>query len=142
MRVDADRVLKDILEQDPVARAEWEKDFKLRNDPRVTRIGRFLRQSSMDELAQLINVVRGEMSLVGPRPIVSEEIGRYGTSFRYYLQCRPGITGPWQVSGRNDLSYADRVALDVWYSQNKSIPRDVIILFQTFFVVMSRKGAY
>jgi Undecaprenyl-phosphate galactose phosphotransferase WbaP len=142
MTVHADVVLAKLLATDAEARAEWAKDFKLRNDPRITRIGGFLRKSSLDELPQLFNVLKGEMSLVGPRPIVSAEVDRYGTAFVDYVACRPGITGLWQVSGRNDVDYASRVALDKHYAQTWSFARDVNILFRTVIVVARRSGAY
>ncbi len=142
MRMDADKVLQDLLARDAGARAEWEKDFKLKNDPRITPIGRFLRKTSLDELPQLINVIKGEMSLVGPRPVVSAELDRYGDYARLYLQVFPGITGLWQVSGRNDTSYNERVSLDAWYVQNWSIWYDIAILFKTINVVLNQRGAY
>lgn len=142
MRPDADKVLKELLASDPQARAEWERDFKLRNDPRITPIGRFLRKTSLDELPQLINVIKGEMSLVGPRPIVEKELERYGEYASFYLQARPGMTGLWQVSGRNDTSYAVRVSLDAWYVQNWSLWCDVAILFKTTNIIFSNRGAY
>ena len=142
MRPDADKVLKELLENDPVAKAEWEKDFKLKNDPRITPIGHFIRKTSLDELPQLFNVLKGEMSLVGPRPVVKDELERYGSAAVFYLEAKPGITGLWQVSGRNDTSYAERVSLDSWYVQNWSLWYDIAILFKTFDVVFNRKGAY
>ncbi len=142
MCTDSDKRLADLLASSPEARAEWEKDFKLRNDPRVTRIGRFLRQTSLDELPQLFNVLRGEMSLVGPRPIVRAEVPRYRTGFREYLKCRPGLTGLWQVSGRNDVDYATRVDLDCQYVRSWSTAKDIHILFRTVSVVLQRSGAY
>jgi undecaprenyl-phosphate galactose phosphotransferase len=142
MVVDADHRLKDLLDRDPIARAEWDKDFKLKSDPRITAIGAFLRRSSLDELPQLLNVLRGEMSLVGPRPVVREELQRYREQVGYYLQVRPGITGLWQVSGRNDVDYATRVGLDAWYVKNWSLWTDVVILLKTFRVVLGRIGAY
>ena len=142
MRPDADQVLKELLASDPQARAEWERDFKLRNDPRVTPIGEILRKTSLDELPQLINVVKGEMSLVGPRPIVADELSRYGNYKPLYLQVLPGITGLWQVSGRNDTDYRERVNLDAWYVQNWSLWYDIAILFKTVDVVLNRRGAY
>ncbi|HYC05669.1 MAG TPA: undecaprenyl-phosphate galactose phosphotransferase WbaP [Azospirillaceae bacterium] len=142
MVTNSDEVLRRVLESDPQARAEWEADFKLRNDPRITAIGRFLRRTSLDELPQLINVLKGEMSLVGPRPIVEAEIVRYGDDFRYYLETRPGLTGLWQVSGRNDASYAQRVKLDAWYVKNWSLWHDITILLKTVRVVLTAKGAY
>lgn len=142
MRLDAAEQLEKILESDPAAREEWERDRKLKNDPRITRVGGFLRRTSLDELPQLINVLRGQMSLVGPRPIIDEEIVDYGEYIDYYQQVRPGITGLWQVSGRNELSYAERVQLDVWYVRNWSLELDLIILTKTFVAVLLRKGSY
>ncbi|WP_321879333.1 sugar transferase [Paraburkholderia bannensis] len=142
MVVNSDEVLKQLLATDPVARAEWEREFKLKDDVRVTRIGRFLRRSSLDELPQLWNVVRGEMSLVGPRPIIDQELERYGANSKYYLMATPGITGLWQVSGRCETDYATRVSLDVTYVQNWSLHRDIEILFKTLFVVIRGTGAY
>jgi Undecaprenyl-phosphate galactose phosphotransferase WbaP len=142
MVLDADQVLADMLARDPQLRAEWEADFKLRNDPRVTGIGRILRKTSLDELPQLINVLRGEMSLVGPRPIVAGEVQRYGRYFADYMSCRPGITGLWQVTGRNDVSYDRRVALDAAYARGWSLLIDLRILARTLIVVLRRDGAY
>ncbi|WP_142850466.1 undecaprenyl-phosphate galactose phosphotransferase WbaP [Telmatospirillum sp. J64-1] len=142
MVTDADKVLEDLLARDPAARAEWEKDFKLRKDPRITRIGSFLRRSSLDELPQLLNVLKGDMSLVGPRPIVRKEIERYGDAIRYYFMCPSGITGLWQVSGRNDTTYERRVALDSWYARNWSLWLDIVILLRTVKVLLNRSGAY
>lgn len=142
MVVNSEEVLKELLKKDPAARAEWEREFKLKNDVRITRIGRFLRRTSLDELPQLWNVVRGEMSLVGPRPIVDQELERYGADRKYYLMATPGITGLWQVSGRCDVDYATRVLLDVSYVTNWSLLRDIEILFKTFVVVIRGNGAY
>ena len=142
MRPDADAILKELLDNDPAARAEWDRDFKLRNDPRITPVGRFLRRTSLDELPQLINVVKGEMSLVGPRPIVAAELERYGDYASLYLQVLPGVTGLWQISGRNDVSYAERVSLDAWYVQNWSLWYDIAILFKTVDVVLNKRGVY
>lgn len=142
MRPDADRVLKELLAQDPAARAEWEQNFKLRDDPRITPIGHFLRRTSLDELPQLINVLRGEMSLVGPRPVVQDELQRYGDAAPLYLEAKPGITGLWQVSGRSDTTYAERVSLDAWYVRNWSLWYDIAILLKTVDVVLNRRGAY
>jgi len=135
-------VLERLLETDAQAKAEWNKDFKLKNDPRITPIGRFLRKTSLDELPQLINVIRGEMSLVGPRPVIHEEVLRYGKKAVFYYKAKPGITGLWQVSGRNDLDYESRIDLDVWYVRNWSLWNDIIILFRTVGVVLKRDGAY
>ena len=142
MYLDADKKLEELLLSCPLSREEWERDFKLKSDPRITKIGRFLRKTSLDELPQLINVLKGEMSLVGPRPIVNAEIKRYGEFFDYYAAVKPGITGLWQVSGRNDIEYDERVQLDVWYTRNWSIELDIQILLQTISVVLLRKGSY
>jgi lipopolysaccharide/colanic/teichoic acid biosynthesis glycosyltransferase len=123
-------------------REEWEHDHKLKNDPRITRVGRFLRKTSLDELPQLFNVLRGEMSLVGPRPIVSGEIQRYGRSFTLYRQVIPGLTGLWQVSGRNLTSYRERVELDDYYVRNWSPWLDVYLLARTVKVVITGYGAF
>ncbi len=138
----AQEVLARHLEADPALRREWEADRKLRHDPRITRVGAFLRRTSLDELPQLWNVIRGEMSLVGPRPIVEDEIARYGSAFAAYSRVRPGMTGLWQVSGRNDLSYASRVRIDRYYINNWSTWLDLLILARTLPVVLRRKGAY
>jgi Undecaprenyl-phosphate galactose phosphotransferase WbaP len=139
---DAESVLKRLLESDPSARAEWERDFKLKDDPRITPVGEFLRRTSLDELPQLWNVLKGEMSLVGPRPIIEEELERYADQVGYYLETRPGITGLWQISGRSDTGYEDRVALDSWYVRNWSLWYDLVILSKTVRVVLRREGAY
>jgi undecaprenyl-phosphate galactose phosphotransferase len=138
----ADSVLQALFDRDPKARLEWEKYFKLKDDPRITPIGAFLRATSLDELPQLWNVLKGEMSLVGPRPIIEQELERYGDQVGYYLEAPPGMTGLWQISGRNDTGYEDRVALDCWYVRNWSIWYDLMILFKTVGVVVGRKGAY
>ena len=142
MAPDADRLLAELLANDPEARAEWERDFKLKNDPRITPIGRFLRKTSLDEIPQLWNVLKGEMSLVGPRPVVTAELERYGTQVDYYCEARPGITGLWQISGRNDVSYDTRVYLDAWYVKNWSLFNDIVILFKTVKVIFRTEGAY
>ncbi|TXM67318.1 sugar transferase [Methylobacterium sp. WL69] len=142
MVVDADAKLKEHLASNAEARAEWEATRKLKLDPRVTAFGHVLRKSSLDELPQLINVLRGEMSLVGPRPIVSAEVRHYGSSMGYYEQVRPGMTGAWQISGRNDTSYAQRVALDCEYVATRSFRRDLTILVQTFPAVLAARGSY
>lgn len=135
-------VLEDLLRNDPDAKREWESDFKLKNDPRITKLGHFIRKTSLDELPQLFNVIKGEMSLVGPRPIVREELERYGDDKVYYLMVKPGITGLWQVSGRNDVDYATRVYLDSWYVKNWALWNDIAIMFKTISVVLNRTGAY
>lgn len=138
----SDEVLERILATDKDARLEWEKDFKLKNDPRITPIGRWLRARSLDELPQLWNVLKGEMSLVGPRPIVKEELPYYQDDVDYYLMAKPGMTGLWQVSGRNNVSYDTRVYFDTWYAKNWSLWNDIVILFKTFKVVWTKTGAY
>jgi len=142
MCIDAKEKLEKLLDTDPEARAEWEKDFKLKNDPRITKSGAFLRKTSLDELPQIFNVLKGEMSLVGPRPIIKAEMERYGEYINDYLMVKPGITGMWQVSGRNDIDYTERVLLDSWYVRNWSIWIDLVMLFKTIAVVLFRKGAY
>lgn len=142
MQVDAEERLRELLANDPAARAEWEREFKLRNDPRITTIGQFLRRTSLDELPQLFNVIRGEMSLVGPRPVIRAELAKYGDDVDYFLMVRPGMTGLWQVSGRNDVDYDTRVYLDTWYVKNWSLWYDIAILFKTIKVVLRRDGAY
>ena len=141
MVLDSDAVLRRVLQQDPTAAEEWAATQKLRNDPRVTRLGQFLRRSSLDELPQLLNVLRGEMSLVGPRPIVQAEIARYADNIDYYSETKPGLTGLWQVSGRSDTSYARRVRLDVWYVRNWTLWHDVAILLKTIPAVFLQRGA-
>ena len=142
MVVDAQERLQHILETDPEARAEWMRDHKLRNDPRITPIGKFLRASSIDELPQFVNVLRGEMSIVGPRPIVTGEIPRYGRYFVHYSSVKPGITGLWQVSGRNDVSYKRRVAMDVRYSRIRSFDFNLRIILLTIPMVLLARGSY
>lgn len=142
MVMNGDEVLARVLATDPAARAEWNRDFKLRSDPRITRIGNILRLTSLDELPQLFNVLKGEMSLVGPRPIVREEIRRYGAAFHDYARCRPGITGLWQVSGRNDVDYGWRVRLDQEYARHWSVETDCLVLLRTVAVVCQARGAY
>jgi Undecaprenyl-phosphate galactose phosphotransferase WbaP len=142
MRKDADQVLTDLLASDPAMKQEWEKDQKLRNDPRVTRLGRFLRKFSLDEFPQLINVLKGEMSLVGPRPIVASETHHYEEIFEKYKKVKPGMTGMWQVSGRNDTGYGSRVALDEYYINNWSPWLDIYIIIRTAREVLFHRGAY
>jgi exopolysaccharide production protein ExoY len=143
MVIDSQARLEALLANDPTARAEWEATRKLKNDPRITRIGRFLRSTSLDELPQLINVLLGEMSLVGPRPVQEAEIDRYyGASAAHYMAVRPGITGLWQVSGRSETSYESRVALDVTYVSRPSLLADISILLRTPVAVLSRRGAH
>jgi undecaprenyl-phosphate galactose phosphotransferase len=138
---DAERLLGDLLASDPEAKKEWERTHKLRNDPRVTRFGNFLRKSSLDELPQIFNVLKGDMSLVGPRPIVREELERYGNASSYFTAVRPGMTGLWQVVARSDCTYSRRVSLDKLYVKNKSIGFDIWLLWKTIGVVIKRVGA-
>ncbi len=138
---DADLRLRELLESDPEARAEWDRVRKLQNDPRVSGIGRFLRKTSLDELPQLINVLRGDMSLVGPRPIVEDEVADYGSYFYEYQSVQPGITGMWQVNGRSSTTYEERVALDVEYYRTRSFLLDVSLILRTVPIVLLRRGA-
>lgn len=142
MARDADARLRRLLDAHPELRAEWERNQKLAVDPRVHRIGGILRQSSLDELPQLINILRGEMSLVGPRPIVPNEIERFGPNFADYKKVRPGLTGLWQVSGRSQTTYAERVALDTQYVNNRSTKVDIAIIMKTVVVVWKGVGSY
>lgn len=142
MHKNSKQILEELLLRDEQLRQEWEQDFKLKNDPRVTRIGKFLRKTSLDEIPQLFNVLKGEMSIVGPRPIIQEEIVKYKEDIYYYNLVSPGITGLWQVSGRNDIDYNSRVRLDVWYVKNWSIWHDFVIIIRTFVVVLKKNGAY
>ena len=141
MTRDADARLARLLAECPLARAEWERDRKLRRDPRITAVGGFLRRSSLDELPQMFNVLRGEMSVVGPRPIVADEIARYGGRFGSYCAVRPGITGLWQVSGRSDTTYRRRVACDVVYARRRGLATDLRILAATVPAVLSARGS-
>ena len=142
MRSDGDHILAAHLKASPEAAAEWERNHKLRDDPRVSRLGNFLRKASLDELPQLFNVLRGEMSIVGPRPIVQAEIARYGKFFKAYCSVRPGMTGIWQVSGRSDVSYRRRVVMDALYARKKSVILDLKIISATIPAVLARKGSY
>lgn len=142
MRQDGEEVLRRYLEANPEAQAEWVRERKLREDPRVLRVGRWLRRLSLDELPQALNVLRGEMSLVGPRPVTEEELERYGESLELYLRVRPGLTGLWQVSGRNGVPYERRVALDRYYVQNWSVWLDLYLLARTTWAVFRKEGAW
>ena len=139
---DADKQLADYLRQHPELRAEWNQFHKLRNDPRITRVGRWLRKPSLDELPQLLNVLRGEMSVIGPRPIVAEEVRHFGRTFPLYIKVKPGITGLWQVSGRSDTTYRERVCFDAYYVRNWSVWMDLYILGRTMVGVLCGRGAY
>ena len=138
----AEQQLQNLLQHNAHLKAEWDKEHKLKDDPRISRMGDFLRRTSLDELPQLFNVLKSEMSLVGPRPIVQDELQKYGLEKSYYLMVRPGMTGLWQVSGRNDVDYETRVYLDAWYVKNWSLWYDLAILFKTIKVVFGRNGAY
>jgi lipopolysaccharide/colanic/teichoic acid biosynthesis glycosyltransferase len=139
---DSQAVLEALLRDDPEARDEWQRDHKLRNDPRVTPIGAFLRRTSLDELPQLFNVLRGEMHLVGPRPVTLEEVHRYGARKRHYLSVKPGLTGLWQVSGRNNTTYAERVEHDTDYVEKRNPLMDLWIVTRTVKVLFTRDGAH
>ena len=142
MCIDAQERLEKLLASDPKARQEWEQDFKLKNDPRITKVGKFLRKTSLDELPQIFNVLKGEMSLVGPRPVIADELPRYGEYLDDYLMVRPGITGMWQVNGRSDTTYDERVRMDSWYVRNWSFWIDIMLLWRTVKSVFMCKGAY
>ncbi|MEG9502534.1 MAG: sugar transferase [Methylorubrum extorquens] len=142
MRVDSEDALAKHLKENPGALAEWTQYRKLKDDPRITALGQVLRKSSLDELPQLINIVRGEMSIVGPRPIVDAEVEKYGDAASAYFAVRPGLTGAWQVSGRSDTTYAERVRLDHQYVASRSFIGDVIIILRTIPAVFMVKGSY
>ena len=142
MRVDGDRLLEAYLANNPEARAEWAATRKLKCDPRVTRVGAVLRKLSLDELPQILNILRGDMSIVGPRPVVLEELDAYGAAARHYLRARPGLTGLWQVSGRNDVSYDARVRFDTHYVENWSVVEDLRIIVLTVPAVCLSRGSY
>ncbi len=139
---DADITLQAYLQANPAAQQAWEQGHKLKDDPRITRSGKWLRKFSLDELPQLFNVLKGELSLVGARPIVESEVHHYGKRFDVYTSARPGLTGLWQVSGRNNTTYDERVRFDLYYVHNWSIWLDLYILLRTIWVVLSRDGAY
>jgi exopolysaccharide production protein ExoY len=139
---DSQQVLAELLSTDPAAKAEWERDHKLRSDPRVTPIGRVLRKTSLDELPQLFNILRGEMHFVGPRPVTMEELGRYGNRRRHYMSVRPGLTGLWQVSGRNNTSYEERVEFDSEYVERRNPLFDSWIVLRTVKVMVTGEGAH
>jgi len=143
MYMDADKKLKEILENDPQAKEEWEKTFKLKNDPRITPIGKFLRKTSLDELPQFINVLKGEMSVVGPRPVVEEELKKYyKDKAELYKSVKPGVTGYWQVEGRSYTEYEERIKMDEYYIKNRSFLMDLKIILKTIKVMITGKGAY
>lgn len=139
----AEKVLQELLAKDPEAKAVWDTHMKILNDPRITKLGDFLRKSSIDELPQLVNVLKGEMSMVGPRPIVRDETKHFNKEqLACYLSVRPGITGLWQVSGRNDTTTKHKAQLDAWYVTNWSFWHDIVIILKTFTVLVKRSGAY
>jgi exopolysaccharide production protein ExoY len=138
---DADKRLQDVLDGDPEAKREWELTQKLTNDPRITPLGRFIRLSSIDELPQLINILRGDMSVVGPRPIPLYERNKYGEGFEHYCSVRPGLTGLWQISGRSNITYAQRVEIDTRYVQTRSFWGDIMIMLKTVPAVLKSDGA-
>lgn len=144
MVVNAEQVLTDMMEQNPQLREEFEENFKLKHDPRITWIGKFLRLTSLDEFPQFWNVLIGDMTVVGPRPLVPDELSRYGNSINKVLTIRPGITGLWQVSGRNDIPYHERIKIDVLYVKHRNFWLDLWVIFKTIFVVIFPKnnGAY
>ena len=140
--MNGDEILRQYLAANPEAAEEWRATRKLKNDPRITAFGMLLRKTSIDEFPQLWNVLKGDMSLVGPRPIVRTEIRKYGKSFRQYASVRPGLTGLWQVAGRNDVSYTRRVAMDRLFSRRKSVSLYLYILFMTVPAVLMQRGSY
>lgn len=142
MAENGDEILAAYLERNPQLRQEWLVTRKLQNDPRITPVGSVLRKLSLDELPQLINILRGEMSFVGPRPVVEDELELYGAAVECYLKSRPGLTGLWQISGRNDVSYSARVAFDRHYVENWSFAFDLVIIVKTFPAVLSSRGSY
>jgi undecaprenyl-phosphate galactose phosphotransferase len=143
MVLNSDEVLQQLLDSDPEANEQWQREFKLKDDPRITRIGRFIRRTSLDELPQFWNVLRGDMSLVGPRPVLREELDlHYQSAMAHYLSVSPGLTGLWQVSGRNDLTYEQRVALDKHYVESLNLTTDILIMLRTAGVMFGRSGAY
>ena len=141
MVINSAEMLAELLQNDPVAKAEWDRDQKLTHDPRITPVGAFLRKTSLDELPQLFNVLKGEMRLVGPRPITLGELDRYGEARWHYLNAMPGMTGLWQVSGRSDTTYEERVELDRDYVERRSLWSDAVILVKTIAVVLGKGGA-
>ena len=135
-------ILEEILKTDPVRAAQWEAERKFVDDPRVTKIGKILRKTSLDELPQLFNVLVGQMSLVGPRPVTAPEVEKYGKAKDFVLSVLPGLTGLWQVNGRSETSYEERIYFDGYYIQNWSVWLDLLILIKTIYVVLKGKGAY
>ncbi|MEM6667394.1 MAG: sugar transferase [Pseudomonadota bacterium] len=139
---DADAKLKVLLDSDPVLKAEWDKNQKLKVDPRLTKNGGFLRKYSLDELPQLWNIIKGDMSIVGPRPIVEDEVSRYGRDIASYDALKPGVVGIWQISGRNDTTYDERVAMDAHYAEHQTVGTDIMILLKSIPAILCKRGAY
>ena len=142
MKPGRDNILKNYLHRYPDKKDEWNKNHKLKNDPRITCFGKFLRDYSLDEIPQILNILKGDMSFIGPRPIVDKEISKYGDNFSLYKKCKPGLSGFWQVSGRNNTTYQERVQHDMYYIRNKSLMLDLKIFFKTIPVILFKKGAY
>ena len=142
MAIDADKQLEKILAENPKMREEWERDRKFTDDPRVTKIGKILRKTSIDEIPQFFNVLTGEMSFIGPRPVTKPELEKYGSKADYVLTVKPGLSGMWQISGRSDTGYEERITLDSYYIQNWSVWLDLWIIIKTIYVVLKGKGAY
>jgi lipopolysaccharide/colanic/teichoic acid biosynthesis glycosyltransferase len=142
MVMDADKKLEHVLATNPKLRKEWEASHKLKDDPRITAIGKILRRTSFDEFPQLLNILKGEMSLVGPRPVTAPEIKKYGEHARRVLTVTPGLTGLWQVSGRSDTDYTERISFDIYYIQSWSVWLDLWILYRTPGAILNGKGAY
>ena len=142
MKHSREKILAEYFNNHPKEKIYWDENQKLKNDPRITRIGYFLREFSLDELPQIFNVLKGDMSFIGPRPILDSEKKKYDRDFDYYKKVKPGMSGLWQVSGRNDTSYDDRIKFDVEYIQKQSFILDLKIFLKTFYVIFSRRGAY
>jgi undecaprenyl-phosphate galactose phosphotransferase len=142
MTVTAREMLSRLLQDNPELQQEWQRHYKIKNDPRITRVGKFLRSTSLDELPQLLNVLKGQMSLVGPRPITDQEVSYFGNHIENYYLVRPGLTGLWQVSGRSEMDYQRRVSLESWYVRNWSLWTDITLLMRTFAILLAGHGAY
>ena len=141
MCIDADKKLKKYLAENEKARKEFEKNQKLKDDPRITKIGNFLRKTSLDEFPQMINILKGEMSFIGPRPVVDGEIEKYGENREKFLSVKPGLTGYWQANGRSNTTYAERMNMELYYIDNQSLWLDIKIFFKTFISVINKEGA-
>lgn len=141
MCIDADKKLKEYLAENEEARKEFEENQKLKDDPRITKLGNFLRKTSLDELPQMMNILKGEMSFIGPRPVVDGEIEKYGVNKNKFLSVKPGLTGYWQVNGRSNTTYAERIDMELYYVDNQSLWLDIKIFFKTFISVIKKEGA-